>query len=486
MDGLKQGELLLGTSVPDGLVKVGRVAPKAASQIRESRIGIGLEKLDRSLYDPEKVYGQLAALGVKWVRIQSGWAKTEKERGIYSFEWLDAIVDSLLDRHMVPWMCLCYGNELYDDRANNKTGAIGCPPIHSEEAKAAWSRYVSACVSRYKGRVEYFEVWNEPDGTHCWRHGVNAREYGRFAADTARAVKSANPGAKVLGGSFCGTELQFLHQALQEGLGEDLDYVTYHNYKFDIEAGVLEFVRTMRAIIDQFNPRIGIIQGETGAPSAFGRGALKSSGWTYDRQAKFLLRRMMIDLMCEVKFASYFTLVDMYENLGGSEPTIEMTKEFYGYFGVLEERFDGDTPLGEYAPKPSYYAFQHLCSLFPGEMRPVDLPLSMEALPSRAVGGYDVRPDDPKLVHTGFRKENGSAAFVYWYAADIMKECYSSTISFHYMGECGDIRLVDLYSGNIYELDGSILEQPYRGAFRLKHLPLRDYPLVITFGDFIS
>ena len=36
------------------LKKIGVVAPKCASEIRESRLGIGFEKLDRNVFDPER------------------------------------------------------------------------------------------------------------------------------------------------------------------------------------------------------------------------------------------------------------------------------------------------------------------------------------------------------------------------------------------------------------------------------------------------
>ena len=39
---------------------------------------------------------------VKWVRVQSGWQRTERERGKYDFGWLDAIVDRLRSDGMTP------------------------------------------------------------------------------------------------------------------------------------------------------------------------------------------------------------------------------------------------------------------------------------------------------------------------------------------------------------------------------------------------
>ena len=54
------------------LIKIGEVEKKHSSTVNHSRIGIGFEKLDRDVFDPEKAYDKVAAIGVKWVRIQSG------------------------------------------------------------------------------------------------------------------------------------------------------------------------------------------------------------------------------------------------------------------------------------------------------------------------------------------------------------------------------------------------------------------------------
>ena len=51
-------------------------------------------------------------------------------------------------RGLRPWMCLCYGNGLYDEAAAKVFGAVGCPPIKTEEQKAAWHRYVATAVAR--------------------------------------------------------------------------------------------------------------------------------------------------------------------------------------------------------------------------------------------------------------------------------------------------------------------------------------------------
>ena len=69
----------------DRLQKLGTVKTVCSSQVGTSPLGLGFEKLDRGVFEPEKAYDKVAELGVKWIRIQSGWARTEKEKGVYDF-----------------------------------------------------------------------------------------------------------------------------------------------------------------------------------------------------------------------------------------------------------------------------------------------------------------------------------------------------------------------------------------------------------------
>lgn len=465
--------------------KIGRIVPKKSSEIAKSRFGIGLEKLDRGLYNPDPVYDPLAELGVKYVRIQSGWARTEKEKGCYDFTWLDSIVDNLASRGMIPWICLCYGNPVYTESAKGVRGAIGCPPIFSETEMQAWDRYVSACVSRYRGKVNMYEVWNEPDGQHCWRHGVNAGEYGKFVKRTSAAIRHADPNAKILAGSiFSAKSVEFLYKFLKELEPGDIDYITYHQYQFRVETGVEDYARAIKSVLDIFDPEVGIIQGETGAQSRFSRqGALNSAEWTARKQTKFLLRKMMIDLKTDVLFTSYFTSVDVFENIIDESGTIN--EDYYGFFGVLGEKFDDDGhPIGEYYKKESFTAYQTVCAALSGNVYCEELPLVFESGYSPAIGKNDDNPYEinSDIIWQGFRNESG-AAFVYWAAKDILTQEYESTVSLNGYGLPSEVRIIDLYTGDVFGFDDEHLSYS-DGILSLRHIPIRDYPLMLTFGSF--
>ena len=51
----------------DRLIKIGEIEPRNSLSIKESRLGLGMEKLDRDAFDPERVYDKVSSLGVKWI-----------------------------------------------------------------------------------------------------------------------------------------------------------------------------------------------------------------------------------------------------------------------------------------------------------------------------------------------------------------------------------------------------------------------------------
>lgn len=457
------------------LIRTGCLSPVKTSPA--SRLGIGLEKLDRDVFDPRPVFDPLGALGVRHVRIQSGWQRTEKEPGVYDFAWLDEIVDSLCERGMAPWICLCYGNPLYSPDAGQYFGAVGVPPIGSPEEKQGWQNYVTALVKRYADRVTWWEIWNEPDGQWCWKHGPDAAEYAAFVNFTADCIHAADPGARVAAGALCRVNLPYFARMCEEGVCSHADGLSFHRYNADESAAHRELL-ALRALTDRYRPGIALIQGESGTQSrSGGAGALHEGAWTPEKQAKYLLRHRLIDLNSELLFTSHFTAVDMVEALNGTAGA-PATYRDWGYFGVLEA--DGS---GGYRPKKSYYALQHLCALFPGDEKSAPLPVLQETLPSARVLGTDENGHRTMLL--GFSRPNGAQALAYWKSCDLMRETFDGTLSLLLARERRTLRLIDLMTGIIYALpEEMILRDPDGAVTALRHLPLTDSPLLLTFGDF--
>lgn len=466
------------------LKKSGQIKPKASSEIKFSQIGLGFEKLDRDVFDPEKAYDKVAETGVKWARIQSGWQRTEREKGVYNFEWIDSIVDNLLERGIQPWVCLCYGNDLYNEEAKEVFGAVGCPPIFSDEQKKGWANYVRAFTEHFKDRIGYYEVWNEPDGVWCWKHGPNGTELGEFTVATAKAIREVYPEAKIIGGCICMHELKYLNDFFLAGAGDWIDYLSFHAYVRD-ETVVFEITKTLKALINKYNPKIGLIQGESGAQSrSGGHGALHYAGWTELAQAKLLARHMLADIISGVHFTSYFSCMDMIEALNGKVGDVATYLD-YGYFGILGADFDEEGhSTGEYYRKPSFYTLQNIASVFAEDYEQCELPVFFNPDYSQWIMDRNI---ERKNAVTAFFRRDGGDAMVYWYPTNIFTTSYEGTISITVLSDYGkDMKVIDIMDGSIYDIPDDLIEEMGSGVYKIKKLPIKDTPLILTFGDFLK
>lgn len=464
------------------LLKIGKIQPVNSIEITESRMGLGMEKLDRDAFDPEKVYDRVAALGVKWIRLQSGWQKTERQSGVYDFAWLDSQADNLLKRGLKPWLCLCYGNKIYDDLAKEYVGAVGCPPIRSEKAHAAWLKYVYEVVKHFEGRIEYYEIWNEPEGNWTWRPESNSEEYAKFCIDTAEIIKKADKNAKVITGSHYEDSMEHFNAEFSYGMLEVSDAVTYHSYNYD-ERMSMQRAEALKALIKHYNGHAEIIQGESGSQSKTGgNGALCWIRTDERMQAKQVLRHTIADMLTNVKFTSVFSCVDMAENLDAKEGQPIST---CGYFGLLGAEFDKSTGtlVGDYFEKPSYYAFQNLCSLFNENVEAENIPVIFTPQASSRINGFDCPTKE--IIYGGITKSNGAKAFVYWNSTDMITvKDYEGSATFELSGVSGEVKLIDPMDGTVYSVPEEIMTKSENNLYLFKNIPVKDYPLIITFGDF--
>ena len=472
------------------LKKIGELPRISSSSLCGGSIGIGFEKLDRAVFDPERAYDKIAAVGAKWARIQSGWARCERTAGVYDFLWLDSIVDNLISRGIRPWMCLCYGNPVYTEAARGSFGAVGYTPVSSERETNAWLAYVRATVAHFKGRVEHYEIWNEPDCFYAWRHTPNderthenhlknAVEYGEFAIKTSTVIKEIYPEAKVIGFAFGHTEdLEWADLALGTGLYRHIDYASFHCYSPD-ENKRRDRALGFKRLLASYDPRIGLIQGETGAQSrSDGKGAMAGFSWTPEKQRKALLRGLVTDLAVGVEFTSYFSTMDMIEAHSGRIGD-RATYLDYGYFGILGCEFDEEgVASGEYYEKPAYFAYSALVSLL-HSAKPAEISYSRPCLESRLVNGCDCTDGSVRIEC--FELEDGSRALVYWNSVDLLTMTYEGTISFEICEKLDTVRLIDLADGGVYALPEEMYES-FGEGIRLKNLPLTDSPLAILIG----
>jgi hypothetical protein len=161
-----------------------------------------------------------------------GWRELEPKRGVWNFTRLDryvamagiAKVDILLPLAMTPR----WASARPDEPSAYQPGNV------AEPAKLAdWSNYVGTVGARYKGRIKYYEVWNEPsDKTH---YSGDLVTLVKLTCEAKRVLKEIDPAIRIVSPASAGggRHIEYLDQFLAAGGRDCIDIVGHHFYVFN-------------------------------------------------------------------------------------------------------------------------------------------------------------------------------------------------------------------------------------------------------------
>ncbi len=99
--------------------------------------------------------------------------------------------------------------------------------------------------------------------------------------------------------------------------------------------------------------------------------------------------------------------------------------------------------------------------------------------PAPKLGGL-MTAASQEMLWGGFRLDSGAYALAYWKPAELMTSEYDGLVTLK-IAVPGAMHLVDPMDGSVYEIVGA--ETDAHGTSDLHFLPLKDYPLFLTFGD---
>lgn len=215
----------------------------------------------------------LAAAGFKWVRMDFGWAGTERKRGEYDFSTYDRLVANL-DKHKIRAVfILDYGNPLYAEPGDKHPFTSRA---NTAEFRDAFVRWAVAAVSHFKGRGCLWEMWNEPNIAQFWKSPAGREDYIALAKATGEALRAAKlvgeKGEAFIGPATSTIDQPFLEACFQAGLLEFWDAVSVHPYRQTEPETVEEEYRAVRLLIRKYAPKdktIPIISGEWGYSTAW-------------------------------------------------------------------------------------------------------------------------------------------------------------------------------------------------------------------------
>ncbi len=267
----------------------------------------------------EKTVQMAAQAGLGWAKQQFAWAEIEPMRkgefltpNTQESSWTkyDEIVD----------LCRRYGLRVIArlDRAPAWARPPGspaeAPPVRIED----FADFVYAFVSHFRGRVQYIQLWNEPNIYPEWgEQPVDPAGYAAMLRLASQRAKEADPNVYVLSAPLAPTlgephpepgrwrsmnDLDYLEAMLQAGAGEAFDILSANAFGFDLpptdppDPAVLNFrrVELAREIMEQYGAAGKAVwineYGWNAAPPSFDETVLTWKRVSEEQQAEYTLQ----------------------------------------------------------------------------------------------------------------------------------------------------------------------------------------------------
>jgi hypothetical protein len=195
-------------------------------------LGINVELTSLSDGEQKGVLKELAASGFGWVRIRLAWDQIEPAVNDFNWESVDRVMSALTAAKLVP-VLLLDGSPPWARSAADRMGADN--PLAPPENPASFANFAKAVALRYGSRVQYYQIWDEPNIAPHWgvRH-IEPVSYALLLKAAAGAIREADADAQILLAALAPTadrghlaqdELYFLNRLYAAGAAPFFDAV---------------------------------------------------------------------------------------------------------------------------------------------------------------------------------------------------------------------------------------------------------------------
>ncbi len=184
-----------------------------------------------SLEEVEKAAVMMKEAGIGFVRMDFLWQDIEPEKGKFDFKKYDELT-GILAKHDLRILALLNYNTDWSSKVWN-----------AAPDRALFVGYVRKVVHRYKKKVKYWELWNEPDDRLYWQPQDYMKAYTLLLKDVTAAIKQEDPTAKVVLGGMAKFIPQSLKHVYQNGGKDSFDIVNCHPFQDPRTAEALNQLR---------------------------------------------------------------------------------------------------------------------------------------------------------------------------------------------------------------------------------------------------
>lgn len=236
--------------------RTARYVPVAHAGVNPFGINVFLEQ-EVEPAKRERAVQMIAEAGFQWIRQEFPWEDIEihgkgdfmdrrndldgdgRPDAVDAWAKYDQIVD-LADRYGLEIIARLSNPPAWS-RADGDARGPYAPPDDFED----FGDYVYAVVSRYQGRIRYYQVWNEPNIYPEWgEEPVDPEAYARLLCLAYRRAREADPGAIIVSGALAQTvsfnpgpgpgtglsDLVFLQRMYDAGAADCFDILAVNDY----------------------------------------------------------------------------------------------------------------------------------------------------------------------------------------------------------------------------------------------------------------
>ncbi len=299
----------------------------------------------RSPEDYEKAILLMKEAGAGFVRVDFLWSDIEPKKGEFDFSKYDLFVD-LLDKNGIGIL----GILNYSADWASACGKWNCPPADT----SLFVSYAREVIKRYKDKVKYWEVWNEPDSGTYWQPQDGMKAYGKLLKEVYLAAKEIDPECKVLNGGLA-NGLAGVNILYDNGINKYFDILNLHYFDDPGRNGAIKAAAAYPRLAHKIMARNGdggkaIWITEIGCPG-LAQGTVTRNWWVGNNPSEELQARWVKEVYTELL----------------KDPHIE--KIFWAFFRDCNKHWDdGVDYFGlvrwDFSRKPAFFAYQECVAAY--------------------------------------------------------------------------------------------------------------------------
>lgn len=249
--------------------------------------------------NPHKYLSLIKSYGFTSIRDDYAWNKVERIKGKFDpngkIKKVDKAINLAPNYNLNTLVILDYGNKNYNSNYYPNT----------TDSFSAYINYVQWTAKHLKGKVKYYEIWNEWNiGT-----GVNHRgkvpptvdDYFRLVKQASAVIRKEDPQALILAGSINPlttkkrftniSDEEWMYQLINKGILKYIDGISLHPYSFANDSSILRsptgnlegIDKFHNSIIHKYGENVSFYITEMGVPTYNGVG-----GVTINEQSSFI------------------------------------------------------------------------------------------------------------------------------------------------------------------------------------------------------